>query len=140
MNKNIFNNKIKYRIWDFQFGIWVDPKENVAISQDGYVCSPGIQSCSLLKDKTARYFVSRFTGLIDVNQEYIYEGDIVKITIGGTNHIRIVLSSHVKEIKDFTFEKFCLFSKDLLVCDYPQVDNADKIVKLGSIFENADLL
>lgn len=124
------NREIKFRVWNGKSKEMIYPSEsyNWTLSLDGEV----FRNCGTsIKDKE-KCVLQQFTGLVDKNENDIYEGDIVNVQIESGR-----LMTYIVEWCEETMG-FRLSSTGL--CDYNRPYSADSMEIIGNIFENPELV
>jgi hypothetical protein len=118
------NRVIKFRAWD--------KEEKVMISADDFCLSDEFEPLSDLIEMSQEHFVlMQYTGLNDVSNDEIYEGDIVEYhTYTGTGNLLVAWISSMFALKDKDNSvRFPLYPND-----------CEKINIVGNIYENPELM
>ena len=136
---------IKFRAWDLKKKSLYKPTykaydgqlHDISITLDGIVMERNLQhSASMLNNEN--YILMQFTGLTDVNNKEIYEGDILKRSIGYSDADRKI-SFDVVGFKGATFTTKRIKPD---VRNEVYLDNFmwHTIEIIGNIYENPELL
>lgn len=132
--------EIKFRVWD---------KTTKTLNyDDGVILNFGQQIASFYLEKEyypykedrpfSEIILSQFTGLRDAEGKEVFEGDIIKD--GGYNEYDIEYND--RWVIRYKAEGFygCGFSAEYLAGDDESLRNFRKIVVVGNIFENPELI
>jgi len=118
---------IKFRIWDTNQKSWVNPyytalKCNVAEGNQQILRSPALYNN--FGDACGNYVVQQFTGLHDMNNAEIYEGDILGNPRYG--HLEIAVHDHIMASEPGIGYQFGCDTANLII--------------VGNILENPEIL
>ena len=148
------NRNIKFRVFNKELNRFVSSEEWF-ISLNGdlmfYSIGDGISLSSDKADKLIKvnkdlYIIQQYTGLNDMNNKEIYEGDIVKwdkfIPTGGYNTHNFEIISYIndnnrKDLSGFKLEIIGANRPFIQVCGSTKPRELEVI---GNIFENLDLI
>jgi uncharacterized phage protein (TIGR01671 family) len=126
------NRELKFRVWHKEFNRFLG-KEEYCLDLDGkliFVELLTTNSVSLKSVNPDLYVIQQFTGLKDINQKDIYEGDIIKWT--DTNFFDGNWGER-DTISTVSYETGSYYPvSEFIEDDYREI--------IGNIFQNPDLL
>jgi hypothetical protein len=131
--------EFKFRVWDLEKKFYLNQDDEFHFYEPdrGWQCP--IPLCECLRDKK-RYVVQQYTGLTDINNNPIYQGDIVKyipsdFASGGNTRVGAVIFCNYFNgwaVKDAT--NYSVYNLNVPFM------GLNRIEVIGNIFENPELL